>query len=172
MGETSEKKTTKVTAKDLGVKQESTQDVVNKTVETVMASIAPYLQNNMQQPTPKKADTVSDVRSRVIRDMEAQFQKTLKANKNFANVLANLKPKDYTRIRIPRVYKKYFGPYLPVGINGIIITVPIDNNYHKIPKLYLPIIEKTLRYEDEKIDFMERTDNSDITFTTRETLGT
>ena len=161
----------KIQPKDVILENQSTSKIVVETVAAVMKELMPMLQQNKGSSQPAVEQTVSGVRSKVIRDMEVKFQATVKANNRFNQSLQNLKPAQMTRIRIPKVYRKYFGPYLPVGINGVVITVPIDNNYHPIPKIYLPLIDRTIAYEDEKIDFMERTGSKDIKEVTRETLG-
>jgi len=166
----------KIQPKDVILEDQSTSKIIAETVSALMKELAPMLQannntNNNKNNAQPGAQTVSDVRSKVIRDMEVKFQDTVKANNRFTQSLVNLPKEQMTRIRIPKVYRKYFGPYLPVGINGVVITIPIDNNYHPIPKIYLPLINRTIDYEDEKIDYMERTGSKDIQEVTRETLG-
>jgi len=171
----------KITEDNLkNVKQNSPQPALMdaETVKVMMQSaisetfkmMQPYLAQNNQAPQ-EVATTSDQVRGRVMRNMNNEFERVVQENNKFLRSLLNPSKEDKVYVTIPRVYKPYFGSMLPVGINTSIINVPIDNRPHPIHKAFLPIIMAKLGYEDEKISYMQATDFSDVSFTTRENLN-
>jgi hypothetical protein len=143
--------------------------IIQQTVEKTMAALLPLLQKNSAVNLDDK--TTQNVRTDIVRQINKAFDKRLESNRKFMARLASAPEKEFTKIKIPRVYAQYFGPMLPVGINGSLINIPIDNKYHKVHKIYVPIIEQTLEYEDEKISFMQRTGKNDTREVTQGSLG-
>lgn len=148
----------------------SMEDIIAKTISETLKAVAPLLAG--KQAEPQEEATTSSVRTKIIKKINQEYDNAVKANTKFMASLVNAPESDYVKVIIPRVYKPYFGPMLPVGLNGSLINIPIDNRPHKVHKAYLPIILQKLRYEDEKIDFMNRTGKSDVFFVgSREDLG-
>ncbi len=143
-------------------------EAVKQTMKEFMPMFATLLEGvQNQKQTPVQAvvnvqEDLSSIQSRVVRDMNRQFDNRVRDNKQFMEKLANAPVSDYRTITIPRMFKKYFGSQLLVGLNGSVISVAIDGRPHRVHKHFLPIIRTKLDYEDQKIDFMERTDFSDV----------
>lgn len=94
----------KIQPKDVILEDQSTSKIIAETVSALMKELAPMLQannntNNNKNNAQPGAQTVSDVRSKVIRDMEVKFQDTVKANNRFTQSLVNLPKEQMTRIR-------------------------------------------------------------------------
>lgn len=102
----------------------------------------------------------SEVRS--MKQLEKQFDRRLNENNRFIQGMFNAPRKDLRWIRIPRIYRKHIGSQLPVGLNGNVITIPVDGNSYLVHKDYLPIINQKLEYEDQKISYMEDSGYEDI----------
>lgn len=143
-------------------------DIISQTIQKTIEGLAPYLGKSPSGTTVKEEST--NLRERILKEMNNDFDHVLNANKRFMGQLANTPKSEMVMVQIPRVYAKYLGSVLPVGLNGSVIAIPIDNKPYLIPKRMKEIVDKTLAYEDEKISFMERTGNSDVTETTQDRL--
>lgn len=145
-----------VSVVDIG---EMISTAISKTIE----GMAPYMQS-ASQPTVKKES--ENLRASIIKEMQRDFDHTVNANKRFLEKFANTPRSEMVYVQIPRVYAKYIGSVLPVGVNGSVVAIPVDNNPYLVPKVVKDIVTRCLAYEDEKISFMEASGNSDITETT------
>jgi len=145
------------------------QESVGKTLEAVMPMFERLMSNvESGRMTPAQAkreasqsQRVMNDRQAVVNEMNREFNRQVTENKRFMEKLARSPESDYTTIRIPRVFKQYFGSALKAGLNGSVIQIPIDGRSYKIHKKFLPIIQRKLDYEDQKIDFMERSGYDD-----------
>lgn len=161
--ETLEKISTPVVHDD--VKSQDLQDLIAKTIQGTIVAIAPILAQ--QQSTPNKqgsVNTLQTAREQVLSDMNAQLNKAQASSAKFNKSLVEAPKSAYTTITIPKVYAKYFGPSLSVGINGNIVVIPIDNRPHRILKLHYGLAMQAINYEDEKIAYMEASGNRDIRY--------
>lgn len=136
-------------------------DIISQTIQKTIEGLAPLLNRGGASPEVVQRSGES-VRRDVIREINTDFERLVNANKRFLEKLANTPKSEQVVVRIPKVYAKYLGGSLPVGLNGSIIYIPADNRPYLVPKSMKAIIENTIAYEDEKIDFMERTGNSDV----------
>lgn len=149
--------------------EEMISRVVAHTTSTIMQELMPHLTKGNEQKT---RDTVQRVNQRVVREMNTEFEEVVQANKEYMRKIAQAPKKDFRIISIPQVYRKYFGPTLPVGINGSFVTVPVDGRPHRVHKDFYSIIKRKLDYEDNKISYMEQTNFSDtLEVPDRDTLG-
>jgi len=147
--------------------------VISQTTSKILTELMPYLQNNGAQRTPQEIEkTTKQVKERVINQMNSEYDRVIKENKQFMTRLAQAPKSDYRNIRIPQVYRKYFGSQMVVGLNGSFVTVPIDGRSHRVHKDFYSIIQRKLEYEDNKISHMEQTEFTDVIETDRESLGT
>ena len=152
--------------------EELISKVVGNTTTKVMEQLMPYLQQGKQADSKEYEKTVKQVKQRVVRDMNSEYQRVIQDNKNFMYKLSKAPKSDYRTITIPQVYRKYIGPYLPVAINGSFINVPINGRPYRVHKDYYSLIKRRMDYEDDKIATMERTDFSDvIEVDSRDSLG-
>lgn len=146
--------------------------VISQTTSKILTELMPYL-NNGGQKTPQEIEkTTKQVKERVINQMNSEYDRVIKQNKEFMMRIAKAPKSEYRMIRIPQVYRKYFGSQLVVGLNGSFVTVPIDGRAHRVHKDFYSIIQRKLEYEDNKISHMEQTEFTDVLETDRESLGT
>jgi len=162
----------KIKESDLSVEQApgfDLSDIIAQTVQKTIEGLAPFLQRGGAPTQSMKAEG-ENIRTRIITEMNKDFDYVLNANKRYLEKLANTPKSEMVVIQIPRVYAKYLGSVLPVGLNASVIAIPINNKPYLIPKVMKAKVMETLEYEDEKISFMERTGSSDITETTQDRL--
>ena len=144
-------------------------EAVRETMKEFMPMFSKILESVANNQQPQQTANVilqEDLRStsqKVIARMNREFDARVARNQNFMKKLADAPRSDYVIMSIPRVFAKYFGSQLPVGLNGSVIQVPINGRPFRIHKAYVPIIQQTLNYEDQKIAFMEQTDFEDVT---------
>jgi len=143
-------------------------DAVAATMKEFLPMFGEILkQVSEQKQTPVNAtvqikEDYRSVQSRVIEKINKNFDNRMTKNKQFLERLYSSPKSDFVVMRIPRVYAKYFGSFLPVGLNGSVIQVPVNGQSFRIHKHFVPIIEQALEYKDQKIAFMEDTDFQDI----------
>ena len=146
--------------------------IVGSTTAKVMEQLLPFLQGNTAKTDAEKQQTVKNVKERVVREMNSEYERVIKENRLFMERLSKAPKSDYRTISIPQVYRKYFGSQLVVGINGSFVTVPVDGRPHRVHKDFYSLIKRKLEYEDDKISTMEQTQFSDvIEVSDRDTLG-
>lgn len=155
-----------------GTKVSETLSLTKEDLSTIISSVVGEVlkgtkSNQNQQPS---AQNSQDVMRNVQTRMNSAFDAVEKRNRDFLHSLAKWPKERYVSVRIPRVYRRYFGSTLPLGLSGSVIYVPVDGMPHAIPDVFVPLLERKLSYEDEKIDFMERTGKADISETTRDNL--
>lgn len=138
--------------------------------QAIAQAVASTMQALGQQPQAIQ-QTSQDARVAALRRLENEFTKERKANEGFVRKLANSPESEYVTVNIPRFFRQSFGPMLHVGVNGSVIAVPIDGRPHRVHKVFVPNIRRALDYEDEKIDFMNRSEQSDVRYAERDTLG-
>lgn len=137
--------------------------IVGDTTSKVIQELSPYLnQGKSEQKKEEVESTTKQIKQRVVRDMQTEYDRVVRYNNEFMKELANAPRSDYRTVRIPEVYKKYFGSQLVVGINGSFVTVPVDNRPHRVHKDFYSLIMRKLEYEDDKISTMARTGNEDV----------
>ena len=157
----------------LPVREETKEELIarvsEETTSKVFKEIMPFIERivdkvgETKQPIVEVKEDLSSMQSRIMRDMNRQFDARVNKNRGFVERIANAPREDLRRVSIPRMFKKYFGPQLLVGLNTSVVSIPIDGRVHLVHKDFLPIIRMKLDYEDQKIDFMEQTDFEDIT---------
>lgn len=151
--------------------QEMMADLIRKTTSSVLSELIPLIQGN--KPTLQQTEkTVKEARERVARQMNEEFDRVVRENRNFMLELTKAPKSDYRTVQIPQVYRKYFGSQLVVGVNGSFVTIPVDGRPHRVHKSFYNVILRKLDYEDNKISHMEQTDFSDVLEADRESLGT
>ena len=141
-------------------------DIIAKTVSETFKALQPYL-NQPQAPAPqmpKQKISSESVRGQIMREMSQEFDRKVNQNRKFLEKMAATPRKDMVVYTIPMVYRQWIGQTLSVSLNGSVITIPVNNRGYLIPKVYKPIIDQMLRYEDEKISYMTDNDNKDIRY--------
>ena len=137
--------------------------IVGDTTSKVIQELSPYLGQGGSELKEKQKETTSkQVKQRAIREMQGAYDEAVTQNNQFMRELAEAPKSDYRTVRIPEVYRKYFGSQLVVGINGSFVTVPVNNRPHRVHKDFYSLIMRKLEYEDDKISTMERTGNNDV----------
>lgn len=157
--------------KEVKQDEEMISKLISQTTSKVLSELLPYLQNNTNQSKEQIENTTKQVKERVVRDLNSEYERVIRENRKFMTRLAQAPKSEYRSIRIPQVYRKYFGSQLVVGLNGSFVTVPVDGRPHKVHKDFYSIIQKKLEYEDNKISYMEQTGFNDVIETDRESLG-
>ena len=146
--------------------------LIRETTSTVLSELIPLIQQGAAPRSDKEVQqSVKQVKERVTREMNAEFDRVVKENREFMTKLARAPKSDYRSVRIPQVYRKYFGSQLVVGLNGSFVTVPVDGRSHRVHKDFYSIIMRKLDYEDNKISHMQETDFSDVFEADRDSLG-
>lgn len=146
-----------------------TEIIVEKVLTKTLESLLPLLQQGAQPGA--RPVTSQDIRTEVSKNSQMLFDKEVRENQRFLEMVANLPDSEYEDFFIPRVFSRYVGSVLPVSINGSIINIPVNGQKYRIPKMHAAIARTKIAYEDEKANFMDRSNNNDIREVTRETLG-
>ena len=55
-------------------------------------------------------------------------------------------------IKIPPLYKPYFGKVLPIAINGIEVAIPVDGRAYLVPKAYADRAQVLMSNQDELLE--------------------
>ena len=74
-----------------------------------------------------------ELKLKLVMQKQAQFQ--LRASKEAEKVAVN----------IPFIYAKKLGKTLPVTVNGVTISIPVDGNTYYIPYYFKDIVDNNLR---------------------------
>ena len=158
---------------EVNSQEELISKIVGSTTAKVMEQLLPFLNQGKETKSEKEVtQTVKNVKERVVREMNSEYERVIKDNRKFMQRLANAPKEDYRTISIPRVYRKYFGSQLVVGINGSFVTIPVDGRPHRVHKDFYSLIRRKLEYEDDKISTMEQTNFEDVMeVDSRDTLG-
>jgi len=151
--------------------EEMISKVISETTSKVLSELMPYLQNNTNQTPQQIQQTTKEVKERVVRELNGEYERVINENRKFMTRLAQAPKTEYKTVRIPQVYRKYFGSQLVVGLNGSFVTVPVDGRPHRVHKDFYSLIQQKLDYEDSKISHMEQTGFNDVLETSRENLG-
>lgn len=54
------------------------------------------------------------------------------------------------------MYRAQFGNNMPISLNGILVTVPLDGNRYEIPESFANIFNARLRATNEQLDAQKR----------------
>lgn len=154
--------------KESGFNQDQIASLIQKTTSSVLEGLAPYLNKGAE---PQAKQTGDNVRKRVVQEWSNRFDQVKAENDKFIRSLAATPKSELVPVKIPQMYRNYFGSQLPVGLNGSIITIPINGRTQYVPKALYNIIARKLEYEDSKIAFMQDNENSDVRYADRTSLG-
>lgn len=152
------------------IAKEAASEAVNSTLQGVMPLFQEMIKQLQEGNKPNRQlqgqleEAMGNQRTRVVKVIQKNLDRRINENKKFMDRLANAPRSEFAYIRIPRLYKKYFGSQLPVGLNGSTIQIPIDGRRHLVHKAYIPIINMKLEYEDQKVDYMEQSGYEDIEY--------
>lgn len=72
--------------------------------------------------TTKTAAAVA--KETAVKDLE-------KSIKEAANAL---KSEKMVKVSVPKAFERHLGPTLPMGINGVMIVLPVDGKEYEVPK--------------------------------------
>lgn len=133
-----------------------------ETVKDLAEVLIPILNKSQSEPVAYAPKTMSEQRSQTLTEINREFQRKQEENARFMRELSEAPKKDFVRYSIPLIYKKHVGSVLPVGLNGSVITFPVDGRPHPIHKAFVLHIEQKLRYIDEQVAFMDNNNNSDV----------
>lgn len=148
--------------------EELISQVANSSIKETMMAMMPMFQEMLSANRQEAASQVaskeqfSSIQSRVMNDVNKQFDQRMARNRKFVETLANSPKSDYRIMSIPQIYAKYFGSELPVGLNGSVIQVPINGRRFRVHKKFVPIINQALKFKDQKVAFMEDTEGVDL----------
>lgn len=78
--------------------------------------------------------SINEVPETTVQELEAQVKKAAEM----------LKGEKLVEVSIPKHYVKSIGPTLPLGINGVMLVLPVDGTKHQIPKSYKDLLEEYL----------------------------
>lgn len=151
----------KIPEVEVSNQEELISKIVGSTTAKVLEQLMPFLQQS-SAPKQQVEDTVKNARERIVVEMNKEFERVVKDNRTFVERLSKAPKSDYRTISIPQVYRKYLGSQLVVGINGSIVTIPVDGRSYRVHKDFYSLIKRKLEYEDDKISTMEQTDRSDV----------
>ena len=71
-------------------------------------------------------------------------------------IAIDFRKQEEATIRIPPLYKPYFGRVLPIMIQGIEVAIPVDGNAYKVPKVFADRALVLMTNQDELIQKGER----------------
>lgn len=157
-----EHKTPKNDAKTIQATDQN--EILSKIISESIATTLAKLGTNAPKEQVQK--TTTDARKDAVRKLNAVFDGVRHQNEAFLQKLAKAPRSDFVTVTIPRVYRKYFGSQIMLGLNNSVISIPVDGKRYQIHKHFVPILEQKLQYEDEKIGFMEQTNFEDVRYVT------
>lgn len=62
------------------------------------------------------------------------------------------------------MYRAYFGNTMPILINGILVTVPLDGNRYEIPKSHARVFNARIHSVNEEIEMQRRRSDTNANF--------
>lgn len=87
----------------------------------------------------------------------AVVEQEARRNEKSAELVRRQLAKDYREmekiyVKIPPLYKPYFGKVLPISINGIEIAIPVDGKAYLVPKAYADRAQILMSNQDEMLE--------------------
>lgn len=67
--------------------------------------------------------SVAKAQETAVKDLEASIKQAL----------VQLKAEKTVKVSIPKAFEKAIGPTLPLGINGVMIVLPVDGKDYEVP---------------------------------------
>jgi hydroxymethylglutaryl-CoA reductase len=67
-----------------------------------------------------------------IQDLEKQVKEAAAA----------LKAEKLVKVSIPKAFEKNIGPVLPLGINGVMLVLPVDGKEYEVPAPFKAILNE------------------------------
>lgn len=70
--------------------------------------------------------------------------------------------KDEKRVTVQGapMYKAHFGNNMPISINGVYISVPLDGNRYEIPESFAMVFNERIRTVNEQLEAQKRMSNA------------
>lgn len=84
--------------------------------------------------------------------------KKLEMNANLIrrSIAKDFKEQEEEFVKIPPLYKKYFGRVLPIMIQGVEVAIPVDGKAYKVPKVFAARAKIIMNNQDELIQKCEQ----------------
>lgn len=78
--------------------------------------------------------SVAKAQETAVKDLEASIKKAA----------AQLNSEKLVKVSIPKAFEKAIGPTLPLGINGVMIVLPVDGKSYEVPSPFSAILNEYL----------------------------
>ena len=89
----------------------------------------------------------------VIRESDMQV---VDAEKGRRMLAAEFKNEEKVAIKIPPLYKPYFGKVMTISINGISCAIPVDGQVYQVPKSFAEEANVRMFRQDELLQKQEK----------------
>lgn len=86
-------------------------------------------------------------------------QLEMNANLIRRSIAKDFKEQEEEFVKIPPLYKKYFGRVLPIMIQGVEVAIPVDGKSYKVPKVFAARARIIMHNQDELIQKCENASN-------------
>lgn len=126
----------------------------------------------MASPNRKKGDDILKVAEGLTQDpaetLESAQRKQnaeVERRENSRKALADVyKTQKKVVVMGAPMYRAYFGNTMPIIVNGIFISVPLDGNRYEIPKTHARVFNARIHSVNEEIEMQRRRSNVSANF--------
>ena len=109
----------------------------------------------------KTEDINTEVRVTEAEVMKESDMLVIEVEKGRRALASKFRNEEKVDIKIPPLYKPYFGRIMTVSINGISCAIPVDGKNYKVPKSFAEEAQIRMFKQDELLEKQERlTDSS------------
>lgn len=88
-------------------------------------------------------------------------QEVAEAEKQRMSLVETLKAEKKVTVIGAPMYQAYFGRSMPISINGILVSVPLDGNRYEIPESYAEVFNARVRSVNDQLNMQKAL--SDVT---------
>lgn len=81
-----------------------------------------------------KSVGVKQAQETAVKDLEKQVKDAAK----------QLNAEKLVKVSVPKAFEKAIGPTLPIGINGVMLVLPVDGSEHEVPEPYKAVLKEYL----------------------------
>jgi hypothetical protein len=78
--------------------------------------------------------SVAKAQETAVKELEAQVKQAA----------AQLKSEKTVKVSIPKAFEKSIGPTLPLGLNGVMIVLPVDGKDYEVPAPFSALLKDYL----------------------------
>ena len=109
--------------------------------------------------TRTKSSDVVEASAALAAAQRLQNNDTAQAEEKRKTLAETYKAQDQVEVIGAPMYRSWFGNSMPISVNGILISVPLDGRRYKIPKTFARIFNARIQSVNDDIEQAKRRSN-------------